>query len=79
MNSLAREWGPDRIRINMILPGWHATALTQHHEEATAGPFARVLEHGTTMTQVADFVVAVATMPSVSGQVFNIDSRMLPC
>ena len=77
MNSLAREWGPDRIRINMILPGWHATALTRYKEDVTAAPFTRVLEDGTTMAAVADFVVAVATMPSVSGQVFNIDSRML--
>ena len=77
MNSLAREWGPDRIRINMILPGWHATALTRYKEDVTAMPFARVLEDSTTMTAVADFVAAVATMPSVSGQVFNVDSRML--
>jgi len=30
------------------------------------------------MESVAEFVVAVAAMPNVSGQVFNLDSRILP-
>jgi 3-oxoacyl-[acyl-carrier protein] reductase len=78
MQSVAREWGPDRIRINMILPGWHATALTGYKVDVTPAPFIPVLNHGTTIAEVADFVVAVAAMPDISGQVFNLDSRILP-
>jgi len=77
MKSLAREWGDDQIRINMILPGWHPTALTAHQEDSTPPPFGPVLGQGTTMAAVADFAVALASMPHVSGQVFNLDSRIL--
>jgi hypothetical protein len=31
------------------------------------------------MNAVAAFVVALAAMPDVSGQVFNLDSRIPPC
>ena len=78
MKSVAREWGRDRIRINMVLPGWHATALTGYRENSTPPPFGPVLEHGIPMEAVADFVVAVAAMSNVSGQIFNFDSRILP-
>ena len=78
MKSAAREWGPDGITINMILPGWHATALTGYQQNPGEPPFAPVLESGATMESVAEFVVAVAAMPNVSGQVFNFDSRILP-
>jgi 3-oxoacyl-[acyl-carrier protein] reductase len=78
MKSAAREWGTDRITINMILPGWHATALTGYQQNSGQPPFAPVLESGATMESVAEFVVAVAAMRNVSGQVFNFDSRILP-
>ena len=78
MNTAAREWGRHGIRINVVFPGWHATALTQYHEDPTPPPFAPVLETGTKMEAVAQFVCAVAKMPDVSGQVFSLDSRILP-
>jgi 3-oxoacyl-[acyl-carrier protein] reductase len=78
MHTAAREWGRHGIRINMIFPGWHATALTQFQEDSTPPPFAPVLETGTQMEAVAQFVCALATMPDVSGQTFSLDSRILP-
>jgi 3-oxoacyl-[acyl-carrier protein] reductase len=79
MKSLTREWGPDHIRINMILPGWHPTALSGFRSgpspEANDGP---MLGHGTTLEAVSDFAVTLAVLPNVSGQVFNLDSRILP-
>lgn len=78
MRSVAREWGSFNVRINMILPGWHATALTGFIDDPTPAPFEPVLGHGTTPAAVADSVVALAAMPNVSGQVFTLDSRIAP-
>lgn len=76
MRTASREWGPAGVRVNMILPGWHATALTAFRDDPAPAPFAPVLGHGTTPEAVADFIVALAAMPDVSGQVFTLDSRM---
>jgi 3-oxoacyl-[acyl-carrier protein] reductase len=78
MHTAAREWGRYGIRINMVFPGWHATALTQYQEDSTPPPFAPVLETGTKMEAVAQFVCALAKMPDISGQAFSLDSRILP-
>jgi 3-oxoacyl-[acyl-carrier protein] reductase len=78
MRTGAREWGPAHVRVNMILPGWHATALTGYDDDPASAPFGPVLGHGTTMDHVARFVVALAAMPDVSGQVFTLDSRITP-
>ena len=78
MRSVAREWGSSNVRINMVLPGWHATALTGFSDDPASAPFEPVLGRGTTPDAVADFVVALAALPNVSGQVFNLDSRIAP-
>ena len=78
MKTAAREWGGAGVRVNAILPGWHATALTGFRDDPAPAPFEPVLGHGTSMDAVADFVVTLAAMPDVSGQVFTLDSRMIP-
>ena len=78
MRSAAREWGDVGVRVNLILPGWHATALTGFREDPASAPFEPVLGHGTTMDAVAAFVVSLAAMPDISGQVFTLDSRITP-
>jgi NAD(P)-dependent dehydrogenase (short-subunit alcohol dehydrogenase family) len=66
------------VRVNLILPGWHATALTGFRQDPAPVPFEPVLGHGTTMAAVAAFVVSLAAMPDISGQVFSLDSRITP-
>lgn len=78
MRTAAREWGTAGVRVNAILPGWHATALTGFRDDPAPAPFEPALGHGTTPDAVADFVVALAAMPDISGQVFTLDSRMTP-
>jgi 3-oxoacyl-[acyl-carrier protein] reductase len=78
MKTAAREWGVAGVRINAILPGRHATALTGFRDDPAPAPFEPVLGHGTTREAVAAFVVALAALPDVSGQVFTLDSRMTP-
>jgi len=77
MRSVAREWGASNVRVNMILPGWHETALTAFQHDPSSPPGAPVLGHGTTPEAVAEFVVALAAMPNVSGQIFTLDSRIV--
>ena len=62
----------------MVLPGWHATSLTGFRDDPAPAPFKPVLGRGTTPDAVADFVVALAALPNVSGQVFSLDSRIAP-
>ena len=76
LRSAAREWGPANVRVNMVLPGWHATALTGFRNDPAPAPLEPVLGRGTTMDAVAAFVVTLADMRNVSGQVFNLDSRI---
>ncbi len=78
MRSAAREWGNIGVRVNLILPGWHATALTGFRKDPSPVPFEPVLSRGTTMDAVAAFVVSLAAMPDISGQVFTLDSRITP-
>ena len=78
MRTAAREWGATGVRVNAILPGWHATALTGFRNDPAPAPFDPTLHRGTTLEAVAEFVVALAAMPDVSGQVFTLDSRMTP-
>ena len=78
LRSVAREWGPANVRVNMVLPGWHATSLTGFRADPTPAPFGPALGHGTAPNAVASFVVALADLRDVSGQVFNLDSRIPP-
>jgi 3-oxoacyl-[acyl-carrier protein] reductase len=76
MKSAAREWGEEGICINMILPGWHPTGLTDFQPDPSVPPIAPTLGHGTTLDAVASFAVSLATMRDVSGQIFTLDSRI---
>jgi len=78
LRSVAREWGPANVRVNMVLPGWHATSLTGFRADPTPAPFGPALGHGTAPDAVASFVVTLADLRDVSGQVFNLDSRIPP-
>ncbi|MBL9176205.1 MAG: SDR family NAD(P)-dependent oxidoreductase [Verrucomicrobiales bacterium] len=76
--SLAREVGPFNIRVNGVSPGYLPTALlgpvtpedlTRH---AASNALGRINETG----EVARFMVFLAGMRNVSGQVFQLDSRI---
>lgn len=75
--SAAREWGPHRIRVNVLLPGRHASQLT---DEITGDPTLfqdHLLQRAPRLRTVAAAVFRLACSPDTSGQVWNVDSRIL--
>ncbi len=76
--ALAREAGPDGVRVNAVLPGVLPTPMTATlSEKQWQGLIAaNVLRRPNSMAEVAQFIAFLATMQNVSGQVFQLDSRV---
>jgi 3-oxoacyl-[acyl-carrier protein] reductase len=76
--ALARDLGPDGVRVNVVLPGPVETAMladiTPDAREALAARNA--LGRLNTPEDVAAFVVHLASMPATSGQIFDLGSRV---
>lgn len=78
--SLAAEIGPQGKRVNCVLPGWMDTPFT-----ADVPPPGRqqavdrhVLGKLSTPADCARFLLTLQDMPAVSGQTFQLDSRISP-
>lgn len=78
IQSLAREGGSRGVRANCVLPGFLETRMTrdlpQEVVRSTLG--AHVLDRFNTPPEAARFIVFLDSMPHVSGQVFQLDSRV---
>jgi 3-oxoacyl-[acyl-carrier protein] reductase len=76
--SLAREVGVRNVRVNAILPGVLPTPMTAKLSAAILQELtqANVLKRLNSVTEVARFVVFLAGTQNVSGQVFQLDSRI---
>ncbi|MFO1460592.1 MAG: SDR family NAD(P)-dependent oxidoreductase [Verrucomicrobiota bacterium] len=78
--SLAREVGTFNIRVNGVSPGYLPTALLgpvtpeDLARHAASNALGRINETG----EVARFMIFLAGMRNVSGQVFQLDSRIAP-
>jgi 3-oxoacyl-[acyl-carrier protein] reductase len=77
--STAIELGRFNVRVNMVLPGFHLTdmgagASDKYIEKARLDS---VLGVTTDLDEFARFVVFLSQTKTVSGQVFNFDSRIL--
>ncbi len=77
--AAARELGGCNVRVNAVLPGYLATEMGRELSPAVAERICRenVLGRSTSAREVADFVFHLSLMENVSGQVFNLDSRVL--
>ncbi len=78
--SLAAEYGARGIRANCVLPGFLDTKMTRHlldDETQRQRVFAaHTLGQLSTAQDGARFIAFLHTMPHVSGQVFQLDSRI---
>jgi len=77
--AAARELGRFPITVNAVFPGFHETGMAAN---LPAEHKKKVIEQHVTgqSTRVEDLcrvVLELAQNPSVSGQVFNVDSRVV--
>lgn len=76
--SIALEYGARNIRCNVVLPGFLETKMTRgtlerHRDRILA---AHALGALNTVADAARFIVALDSFSRVSGQVFQLDSRV---
>ena len=76
--ALAQEVGSRNVRVNTVLPGVLPTPMTAKLTEAQRAEFATANALGrlNSITEVARFIVFLAGMQNVSGQLFQLDSRV---
>ena len=77
VKSAALEWGPYNIRINLVLPGWQKTNLTEGIFPEGSGWPDHALHRSPAIEEVTSTIVHLAQLNDVSGQVWNCDSRNL--
>ncbi|MEW6161609.1 MAG: SDR family NAD(P)-dependent oxidoreductase, partial [Verrucomicrobiota bacterium] len=76
--SLAKEAGSFNVRVNAILPGVMQTPMTaslsteQWKDFAAANALGRIND----LCEVARFIAFLATTRNISGQIFQLDSRI---
>ncbi|WP_397383964.1 SDR family oxidoreductase [Prosthecobacter sp.] len=78
--SIAKEYGARNIRANCVLPGFLETKMTRHLLEDAAWRESLMNQHTlgrlNTAQDVARFIVFLHSLENVSGQVFQLDSRV---
>jgi 3-oxoacyl-[acyl-carrier protein] reductase len=76
--SLAREAGSRNIRVNAVLPGVLPTPMTAGLSEARLRELAAANGLGrlNSAAEVARFIAFLATTQNISGQLFQLDSRI---
>jgi len=77
--ACAKEFGPFNIRVNAVLPGYLSTAMGNELSKVVIDRIVQsnALGRVSNPVEVADFVHHLSFMQDVSGQVFNLDSRVL--
>ncbi len=77
VRTAALEWGPHNIRVNLVLPGWQKTDLTEGIFPEQNGWLDHALRRPPVIDEVVSTIVHLAQLNDVSGQVWNCDSRNL--
>jgi 3-oxoacyl-[acyl-carrier protein] reductase len=76
--SVAKEYGASGVRCNCVLPGFLNTSMTQRLAPARLAEVlaAHVLGRLNTVQDAANFIAELQKLSAVSGQVFQLDSRI---
>jgi 3-oxoacyl-[acyl-carrier protein] reductase len=77
VHSAAQEWGAGNVRVNLVLPGWQNTRLSEGAIPVDERWNDHALGRGPSREEVAKTVLHLAQLSDVSGQVWNCDSRNL--
>ncbi len=79
IRTVAKEWSPYQIQLNLVLPGFQKTPMTQ----SLATPRIQALKTQALLPvsppipEVADFIYRLSRTSGVTGQIFNLDSRLI--
>jgi len=76
--ALAKEVGSRNVRVNAVLPGVLPTPMTARLSKDALDQFtaANTLGRLNSIEEVARFIVFLASLQNVSGQLFQLDSRI---
>ncbi len=76
--SLAREYGKRNLRANVVLPGFLETKMTAGLSDQAKQRIRQrhALDRYNTVQQSARFIAQLADFDHISGQVFQLDSRV---
>ncbi|HKN87629.1 MAG TPA: SDR family NAD(P)-dependent oxidoreductase [Nitrospiraceae bacterium] len=77
VKASALEWGPHNIRVNAVLPGWHQTELAGAAVPDATKLNRHLLGRTPCLQDVVRSIFHLATRQDISGQVWNLDSRLL--
>ena len=77
--ACAQELGCFDVKVNAVLPGYLQTDMAVALSPAMEDRIVRenVLQRGNDSREVVEFVYRLSCMNNVSGQIFNLDSRIL--
>jgi 3-oxoacyl-[acyl-carrier protein] reductase len=76
MRSAAREWGPVNVRVNLVFPGWHRTRVSHGAFPDPSDFDDHLLGRPPDVSEVARTIVRLTGLQDLSGQVWNLDSRI---
>lgn len=76
MQTTAQEWGNWNIRVNAIFPGWHSSPLSGSRMDSLIQQKAHLLQRTPSLAQMTASVYHLASAKDVSGQIWNLDSRV---
>jgi 3-oxoacyl-[acyl-carrier protein] reductase len=77
VHTAAQEWGAGNVRVNLLLPGWQKTGLSDGAMPEGDNWSSHALGRPPSREEVAKTVSHLAQLNDVSGQVWNCDSRIL--
>ncbi len=77
VQTAAKEWGAGNVRVNLLLPGWQATGLSEGAMPEGDTWNDHALGRPPSREEVAKTVFYLAQLTDMSGQVWNCDSRNL--
>ncbi len=77
--AAAREFGSFNIKVNAVLPGYMPTDMGEKVSDTIVERILKdnALGRVSDPKEVAEFIYRLSLMNNVSGQVFNLDSRLL--
>ncbi|MEK7761038.1 MAG: SDR family NAD(P)-dependent oxidoreductase [Nitrospirota bacterium] len=77
VKTAAQEWGSQNVRVNLVLPGWQETGLSEGAMPRSLERPDHALRRPPALEEVARTIVHMAQLNDMSGQVWNCDSRNL--